>query len=192
MNRLSRSTVLLIASLVLASCGGAAAPASPPTATSEPTPIPTVTTPPAGTAPPSEDPVEQSPAPDATDRDVAALVGALDAAGADVRVTGPFATEPVGGEGVGLCVDGQTVNVYVFPTADDSKAVADRIDPDDPSNLGTSMVSWIGAPRFWRAERLLVLYLGDDPAVESGLTSILGAPFARGEGGALPGDPGKC
>ena len=105
-----------------------------------------------------------------------------------MRPTGSFATDPIGGEGISLCVEGQVVNVYVFPTVEEREAAASRIDPDDPSNVGTAMIEWAGNPRFWAADRLLVLYLGRDPAVEAGITSVLGSPFARGEGRApLPG-----
>ena len=112
----------------------------------------------------------------------AGLGAALQAAGAEVRQTGAFNTDPLGGQGVGLCVAGQQVSVYVYPTSQERAAVASRIDPSDPSNLGTSMVEWAGNPKFWQADRIIVLYLGSDPAVESGISSILGQPFARGEG----------
>ena len=102
--------------------------------------------------------------------------------GAEVRTTGDFSTEPLGGKGIGLCVAGQEVSVYLYPTLEERAAVAARIDPQDPSNLGTSIIEWAGNPKFWQADRLIVLYLGSDPSVESGITSILGQPFARGQG----------
>lgn len=111
-----------------------------------------------------------------------AFSAALRTAGAEVRETGPFSTEPLGGEGIGLCVAGQQVSVYVYPTPEDREAVASRIDPADPSNLGTTIVEWAGNPKFWQADRILVLYLGSDPAVEGGISAILGQPFARGQG----------
>lgn len=113
---------------------------------------------------------------------MAGLASALESAGADVRELGSFNPDPLGGRGVILCVAGQEVRLYVFDTEKEREAVSTRIDPDDPSNLGTVMVSWAGQPKFWQAQRLLVLYLGIDPAVEAGLTSILGQPFARGQG----------
>lgn len=113
---------------------------------------------------------------------VAAFVASLQAAGAEVSATGDIETAPLGGQGVGLCVAGQEVRVYVYSTPEERQAVAARIDPTDPSNLGTSIVSWAGDPKFWQGDRILVLYLGTDPAVESGLTSVLGQPFARGQG----------
>lgn len=112
----------------------------------------------------------------------AGFVAALRATGAEVRETGAFSTEPLGGQGIGLCVAGQEVRVYLYPTPADREAVAARIDPTDPSSLGTSIVEWAGNPKFWQADRIIVLYLGSDPAVESGISSILGPPFARGQG----------
>ena len=105
-----------------------------------------------------------------------------------VRETGGISTEPLGGEGVGLCVAGQQVSVYVYSTPEEREAVAARIDPTDPSNLGTSIVEWAGNPKFWQADRIIVLYLGSDAAVESGISAILGQPFARGQGR----DPGPA
>ncbi len=180
--------VLVLASLALTACAPTAPLSSPPPATGSMV---------APSAPGGVKTSEESPRPSVSpqqpDDSVARLLGALAANGADVELTGPFMTDPVGGEGVGLCVDGRGVNVYVFPSADEAEAVESRIDPDDPSNLGTAMVSWLGSPRFWRFERLLVLYLGDDPAVEAGLTAVLGDPFAEGQGrGGLPGEPSAC
>ena len=116
------------------------------------------------------------------DEPVSAFEAALRAAGADVRSTGDFSTEPLGGKGTALCVAGQQVSVYVYTSAEERAAVAARIDPTDPSNLGTSIVEWVGTPTFWQADRLIVLYLGSDPAVKSGISSVLGPPFARGQG----------
>ena len=142
----------------------------------------------------SSTPAAQSPAPTASDGavssspeaspsdPVAGLGAALQAAGAEVRRTGAFPTEPLGGQGIGLCVAGQEVRVYIYPTTQEREAVAARIDPADPSNLGTSIVDWAGNPKFWQADRIIVLSLGNDPAVEAGLTSVLGQPFARGQG----------
>lgn len=72
--------------------------------------------------------------------------------------------------------------MYTYETDDEVAAAVSQINPTDPSQVGTSMVSWAGAPRFWRADRMIVLYLGDSPAIELGLTSVLGDPFAEGKG----------
>lgn len=74
------------------------------------------------------------------------------------------------------------MGVYVYPTPEEREAVAARIDPTDPSNLATPIVEWAGSPKFWQADRIIVLYLGSEPGVEAGLISVLGQPFARGQG----------
>ncbi|HSH21300.1 MAG TPA: hypothetical protein VK992_01620, partial [Candidatus Caenarcaniphilales bacterium] len=71
-------------------------------------------------------------------------------------------------------------------------ARAATIDPDDPSNIGTSIVEWAGEPKFWLRDRVLVLYLGTDEQVEDGLVSVLGEPFARGEGRPPLGGDDSC
>ena len=116
------------------------------------------------------------------DSAVTGLVDALRTSGATVTDLGAFNPEPLGGRGVRLCVAGQQVSVYVYETADGRAAVAGRIDPTDPSNLGTTIIEWAGNPTFWQLDRLIVLYLGRDPAVKASLTSILGQPFASGQG----------
>jgi hypothetical protein len=79
-----------------------------------------------------------------------------------------------------VCVDGEEVRVYSYPSEEERAAVASRIDPNDPSNVGTSIIEWDGWPQFWQRDRILVLYLGnDEPTIEL-LTGLLGEPFAQG------------
>lgn len=162
---MARAAALLLGALVVAGCAATQSPAP----TSSPVPSALVEVGSSPSEAPGSDPV-------------ASFVAALREAGAEVRETGAFSTEPLGGHGTGLCVAGQQVSVYVYPTPEDRQAVASHIDPTDPSNLGTSIVEWAGNPKFWQADRITVLYLGSDPAVESGISAILGQPFARGQG----------
>jgi hypothetical protein len=85
-------------------------------------------------------------------------------------------------------VAGQEVSVYAYETEEDRAAVAATIDPQDPSHVGRAIIEWAGNPRFWQRDRIIVLYLGDDPATEARITSVLGEPFARGRGR----DPGPA
>ena len=59
-----------------------------------------------------------------------------------------------------------------------AEADAAQIGPD--GNPRTTMVTWIAPPHFFRADRLIVLYIGDDPTVVDLLTALLGPPFAGG------------
>lgn len=49
-----------------------------------------------------------------------------------------------------------------------------------------------GNPKFWQRGRILVLYLGNDPAVEGDINTVLGQPFARGQGLAPGPDLSAC
>lgn len=157
---MTRGLCLLLVTLLLSACVGPATPS--------PVLLSTPTAAPASPAPSSDS--------------VGAFGSALQDAGAEVREIGPFSPEPLSGSGTILCVDGQEVRVYAYATEDELAAAVSQINPTDPSQVGTSMVSWAGTPRFWRANRMIVLYLGDSPAIELGLTSVLGEPFARGDG----------
>jgi hypothetical protein len=57
-----------------------------------------------------------------------------------------------------------------------ARADADQIQPDGQPR--GARVTWTGPPHFFRSERVLVLYVGDDPAVLRLLTTLLGPQFA--------------
>jgi hypothetical protein len=162
---MAHAAALLLGALIVAGCAATQSPA-----------------PSSSPAPSASDAAGSSPSEAPTSDPAAEFAAALRAAGAAVRETGEFSTEPLGGQGIGLCVAGQQVRVYIYPTPEDRETVASRVDPTDPSNLGTSIVEWAGNPKFWQTGRIIVLYLGSDPAVESGISAILGQPFARGQG----------
>jgi hypothetical protein len=115
---------------------------------------------------------------------VAGLVAQIRAASAVVTEAGAFSADPLSGRGVLLCLGDEPVRVYEFASAAERAAVASRIDPYDPSNVGTAIVEWAGRPRFWQGDRILVLYLGERAATDKFLTSVLGPPFVKGPGRA--------
>lgn len=110
------------------------------------------------------------------------LVAELTEAGVVTRPVDTFRTEPVGGTGTLICVGAEVVAVYMFVDEAAASAVAARIDPVDPSNLGNASVAWAGRPRFWQRGPMLVLYLDEDVATEALLTELFGLPFAQGAG----------
>ncbi len=128
-----------------------------------------------------------SPSPSPAAAGVEGLVDALTRANALVRQADVFDAAPLPGQGVLLCVGHEEVRVYVFPTEQARAAAASSIDPKDPWHVGTSIVEWMGNPRFWQRDRILVLYIGTDAPTEAVLTSVMGPPFARGQGGGRGG-----
>jgi hypothetical protein len=112
-----------------------------------------------------------------------ALIADLLAAGVTARLGDRFTADPLPGQGIVLCVGKEAVQLYVFSSIRERVDAASRIDPKDPWHIGTSVVEWIGRPRFWQRDRLLALYLGQDAAMDNILRTVLGPPFASGEGG---------
>lgn len=117
------------------------------------------------------------------------LVTDLQGAGASVVEQGSFQTTPLFGRGVVLCVQGRPIQVYEYASAAERTRASAEIDPTDPSHIGNSIVEWRGNPRFWQRDRLIVQYLGQDPAVEVILSSVLGPPFAKGAVRGSESDP---
>ena len=106
------------------------------------------------------------------------------AAGAAARKVDPFMAEPLAQEGITICVNGETVMVYSFPTHEAAVAASRRIEPDDPSNIGTAIIEWDGSPKFWGRDRILVLYVGRDDLVTGLFIDLIGQPFAHAVGRA--------
>lgn len=130
----------------------------------------------------------------ASEGEPARLIADLTAAGAAAEQVEIFSGGPLGGTGALICIGSEEVRVYRFESEDDATEAAARIDPDDPSEIGTAIVEWAGNPRFWQRGTILVLYLGKDEDTESLLIEVLGSPFARGTapGRGLSGVPGPC
>jgi len=136
---------------------------------------------------------------------VESLVAALRAMGAsvqpggelDTRLTPPF-TVP----GQALQLNGDEVQLYLYADADAAQADAARVAPDGftfnpaPSNTEAGApasvtteaitVDWLDTPHFFRRDRIIVLYVGDDLLTLDYLETVLGAQFA---GGASTGAP---
>ena len=65
---------------------------------------------------------------------------------------------------------------FDYGSAPAASADAGQIQPD--GSMKTVIIDWVGPPHFFRAERLLVIYIGSDASVINLLTSILGPQFA--------------
>ena len=174
--RASPPVLALAMLLILVGCQGTEAPTSSPSRAAPPTP-----TSGPGAASPSPPP-HILPAP--TDGPEKLIVD-LEAIGADARLQELFAGDPFPATGTVMCVGSEPVRLYVFGSIRDRMDAAAMINPADPSDLETSMVTWNGRPRMWQRDRMLVVYLGEDPATETLLKSVLGAPFASGPGRML-------
>jgi hypothetical protein len=112
-----------------------------------------------------------------TDYDI--LVESLQDAGATVEPIGtvnqPFFTP----QGQVIAIDGQDVQFFEYDTVADADTEADLVSPDG-SSVGTSMMTWIATPHFYKSGTLIVLYVGDLSDTITILEGALGPQFAGG------------
>lgn len=122
--------------------------------------------------------------PQASGLDEQAFIQQLRAKGATVVETGSGGQLPLAGTGALLKVNGEDVQVYAYPTADQATADTTRIAPDGFSiNEGkkTIAIDWISIPHFYHKDRLIVFYLGANANMLALLEAILGPQFAGEE-----------
>ena len=111
--------------------------------------------------------------------DQAALISALEGSGATVE-TGESASQIFfSAEGNILKVNGADVQVFEYASAEEVENEASQVSSDGGS-IGTSMVTWVDVPHFYKAGRIIVLYVGSDASVLDLLENALGPQFAGG------------
>lgn len=79
--------------------------------------------------------------------------------------------------GTMINLNGESVQVFEYDSAETMESDAVLVDADGGS-IGTSMVSWVATPHFYKKGRILVLYVGDNAETLGLLESVLGAQFA--------------
>jgi len=112
-------------------------------------------------------------------QDQASLVAALKAAGATVEVGDSITQDFFSEEGQTVKVNGADLQVFAYENAQAMEKDASQVAPDGGS-IGTSMVTWIDTPHFYKAGRIIVLYLGNDQTILGLLNNVIGAQFAGG------------
>ena len=79
-----------------------------------------------------------------------------------------------------ITVNGNSVQVFEYPSFDGARAAAAGIGADG-STIGTTSVMWIAPPHFYSSGMLIVLYVGDDDDLRDLLEGTLGSQIAGGE-----------
>ena len=123
------------------------------------------------------------------------LVVELQAQGLPAQVGQEFNGELLGGDGSTICAGDESIQLYEFPDHAAAQAAAAKINRDDPSMIGNAIVEWIGPPRFWLRDRVIVQYVGSDANVDAALRQLLGPPLAEAVGwggGMLPAHRRGC
>ena len=71
----------------------------------------------------------------------------------------------------------ESIQVFEYDSAETMESDAVLVDANG-SSIGTSMVSWVATPHFYKKGRILVLYVGDHTETLELLESVLGPQFA--------------
>ncbi len=107
----------------------------------------------------------------------ASLIIALEAAGATVETGEPVSQVFFRPEGSIIKVNGADVQVFEYESAEAMESEASQVAPDGGS-IGTTMVTWVDTPHFYKASRILALYIGSDETVLGLLQQVMGTQFA--------------
>jgi hypothetical protein len=105
------------------------------------------------------------------------LVAALRDNGSAVESLDPISQPFFEPEGRVIRVDGSEVQVFEYPNEEDAQLAAGTISSDG-SSVGTTMISWVEAPHFFRSGSLIALYVGEEDAVVEALEAVLGPQLA--------------
>ncbi len=109
--------------------------------------------------------------------DYVSLIDTLRANDATVNPEGEIEQPFFSVTGFSIQVNGSSVQVFEYDTAEDAEADVSLVSSDG-SSIGTSMPFWVDDPHFYYKEKIIVLYVGDDPVIEELLESVLGSQFA--------------
>ncbi len=111
--------------------------------------------------------------------DFNSLIDSLEDTGAVVQPTGDISQPFLAVSGQVIKVDNSDVQVFEYSGTTAANADADLVSPDG-SSVGTTMISWVATPHFYKSGKLIVIYVGDNQAVISTLQEVLGSQFAGG------------
>ena len=109
--------------------------------------------------------------------DQTSLIEALRAGGAEVELGDAIEQTFFNVTGQIIKINNQDVQVFEYESAEKMEADANQV-ASDGGSIGTSMVTWIEPPHFFKSGRVLVLYVGQDQAMIDLLKGALGEQFA--------------
>ena len=117
--------------------------------------------------------------PEAVVDDLDALIRELRDKGATANIVGPFTQPFFSAPGRILRVNGEDVQVFEYENAAAAQEEAARVSPDG-SSVGTTIITWVSTPHFYRSGEIIVVYVGSSGELLSLLDSVLGPQFAGG------------
>ena len=120
--------------------------------------------------------------------DYVSLIDNLRAGGATVEPSGDTSQPFFSVDGQVITVDGADVQVFEYEDAAAADVEAEQISPDG-SSVGTTMITWVAPPHFYKKVRLIVLYVGEDPGVTVALENVVGPALVERGPAQPPSEP---
>jgi len=109
--------------------------------------------------------------------DYASLLNALRAAGANVETKTQLEQPFFSAKGQMITINGNDIQVYEYPDAAAADAEAQLVSPDG-STVGTTKITFVAPPHYYKSGKLIVLYVGQDRDLLDLLEDLLGSQFA--------------
>ncbi|MCA1574067.1 MAG: hypothetical protein LC770_05920 [Acidobacteria bacterium] len=110
----------------------------------------------------------------------ARLIGKLRAQRASVKSTKEKVWQPFFSvSGRIMKVNNEAIQVFEYSNAATTQSQAKRVSPDGKT-IGNSKPSWMSTPHFFKSQKLIVIYVGDDQLILRILQAELGNQFAGG------------
>jgi hypothetical protein len=121
--------------------------------------------------------LQQEPSKSLPVTDYASLIKSLRALGAGATAAGEVEQPFFSVTGKMIKVHGEDVQIFAYVNVAVAEAEAAPISRDGMA-VGTRKIFWVGPPHFFKREKLLVLYVGDNAKVLKTLEAVLGQQFA--------------
>jgi hypothetical protein len=123
------------------------------------------------------DAVTASPISTSVVEDQASFLVALQTAGATSNIGDSVVQDFFTPQGQIISVNGADVQIFEYESAEAMESEAAQVAPDGGS-IGTSMVTWMDAPHFYKTGRIIILYVGSNTAILDLLENVIGPQFA--------------
>lgn len=118
--------------------------------------------------------------PGKSSKEYARLIGKLRAQGASARSTSEKVRQPFFSvSGRIIKVNNEAIQVFEYSNSATTESQAKGVSPDGKT-IGNSKPSWMSTPHFFKSQKLIVLYVGDDQPVLRVLRAEFGNQFAGG------------
>jgi len=109
--------------------------------------------------------------------DYTSVVDDLRGTGVTIASGGEVSQSFLSGKGQAILVNGEQVQIFEY--VDEAAVEADAASVSaDGGTVGTTMITWVATPHFYRSGKVIVLYIGEDATVLKALETVLGSQFA--------------